>query len=234
MNSADPYAAWDAAYVLGALPVQQRHAYEEHLAECADCRAAVGDLAGMPGLLAQLPAAEANALGGDGTSGPGSGVAVPASLMGMSLPRVRSRWWITAAVIIALLVGGAAGYGLRSATEPARTPPASISQAADRRVAFTAVNGVPLIAVADLVPGSGATTVKLECQYSGSSGYGGIPRYALWAVDSSGRRLRGDTWRALPGALISSSSRFAVPRSRIVQLAIVDVDSGDVLMRAQV
>lgn len=49
----DPYADWDAAYVLGALASDERRAYEEHLEECAACRRAVGEIAGIPGLLSR-------------------------------------------------------------------------------------------------------------------------------------------------------------------------------------
>ena len=38
------FAQWDAAYVLGALPGAERHAFEEHLEGCADCRRAVAEL----------------------------------------------------------------------------------------------------------------------------------------------------------------------------------------------
>jgi hypothetical protein len=52
----DRYREWDAAYVLGALSQPDRREYEEHLSECPDCRAAVADIAGIPGLLAKVPA----------------------------------------------------------------------------------------------------------------------------------------------------------------------------------
>lgn len=48
------YAMWDAAYVLGALSSVERLAYEAHLNTCPSCRKAVGELGGMPALLAQL------------------------------------------------------------------------------------------------------------------------------------------------------------------------------------
>ena len=48
------YAMWDAAYVLGSLSSVERRAYEAHLSTCPSCRKAVGELAGMPALLAQL------------------------------------------------------------------------------------------------------------------------------------------------------------------------------------
>ena len=50
----DRYGSWDAAYVLGALSPAERREFEEHLAGCPGCQAAVSELAGLPGLLAQV------------------------------------------------------------------------------------------------------------------------------------------------------------------------------------
>ena len=50
----DKFAQWDAAYVLGALSPAERREFEEHLASCPSCQAAVSELAALPGLLAQL------------------------------------------------------------------------------------------------------------------------------------------------------------------------------------
>jgi anti-sigma factor RsiW len=60
----DPFREWDAAYVLGSLDPADRRAFEDHLRTCAACRAAVAELAGMPGLLRMVPAQEATTLGG--------------------------------------------------------------------------------------------------------------------------------------------------------------------------
>ena len=48
------YATWDAAYVLGSLSAADRREFEAHMATCADCREAVGELSGMPALLSRL------------------------------------------------------------------------------------------------------------------------------------------------------------------------------------
>ena len=48
------YAMWDAAYVLGSLSSVERREYEAHLSTCPSCREAVGEIGGMPALLAQL------------------------------------------------------------------------------------------------------------------------------------------------------------------------------------
>ena len=45
-------------YVLGALPPEDRRAFEEHLAVCGHCRSEVQEFAGLPGLLSRLPAGE--------------------------------------------------------------------------------------------------------------------------------------------------------------------------------
>ena len=55
----DKFAQWDAAYVLGGLSPAERREFEEHLASCPSCQAAVTELAAVPGLLAQLSPADA-------------------------------------------------------------------------------------------------------------------------------------------------------------------------------
>ena len=57
----DPYRQWDAAYVLGALSAKERLEYEQHLADCQECSAAVAELAGVPGLLAKVPESDVGA-----------------------------------------------------------------------------------------------------------------------------------------------------------------------------
>ena len=83
MTGTDAYADWDAAYVLGALSGPERVEYEAHLAGCPRCQAAVAELAGVPGLLAQVPPGEALALD---EAGSGALPEPPPSLMPV-LPR---------------------------------------------------------------------------------------------------------------------------------------------------
>ncbi|AHH22227.1 hypothetical protein NONO_c74720 [Nocardia nova SH22a] len=90
--SPDEYATWDAPYVLGALDQQERLAYEAHLTTCAQCRAAVAELSGLPGLLSRVPGEVAVSLsdevepGGSRTAAPVFGDAGFAAL----LDRVRA------------------------------------------------------------------------------------------------------------------------------------------------
>lgn len=55
----DPYATWDAAYVLGALSADDERDYEAHLRRCRRCRDVVDDLRVIPAWLALLDRVEA-------------------------------------------------------------------------------------------------------------------------------------------------------------------------------
>lgn len=61
-STADRFRDWDAAYLLGALSHDDRRAFERHLQSCPACRAAVAELAGLPGILGALPVADAVAV----------------------------------------------------------------------------------------------------------------------------------------------------------------------------
>jgi hypothetical protein len=58
----DPYDKSNAAYLLGALSAADRAEYEDLLADCHRCSAAVIGCAALPGLLGVLPEAEGKAL----------------------------------------------------------------------------------------------------------------------------------------------------------------------------
>ena len=191
MSTHDEYADWDAAYVLGALSVAERREFEEHLAGCAACRAAVAELAGMPGLLAQLPPGEVlamdhgGALGGDG-DGDLMKLEPPASLM-PELPSSptrldRSRWLApVAAAAAALLIGGLGGYAASTAGRDGAPAPGSSASstgpggvvAAPGRLAFTAVEPSLMTAVVDVVPIANGTELRVECQYARWTGSAG-------------------------------------------------------------
>jgi hypothetical protein len=115
----DPYREWDGAYVLGALAPAERREYERHLAACAACRAAVGEIAGMPGVLGTVAPQERAALlapgaghdGGPAGHDDGAGLAV-VPLAGVAAAARRSRARrrsLLAAAAAALVAGGVTG-----------------------------------------------------------------------------------------------------------------------------
>jgi anti-sigma factor RsiW len=71
-----PYDEWDAASVLGTFSAADRAEYEDHLADCPRCSAAMTVFAALPGLLGVLPDADRLALLDESRRG---GAAVPSS-----------------------------------------------------------------------------------------------------------------------------------------------------------
>lgn len=62
LGDTDPFAMWDAAYVLGSLNSEEGRQYEAHLSSCARCREAVAELSGVTARLALLDPEHAAAL----------------------------------------------------------------------------------------------------------------------------------------------------------------------------
>ncbi|SDT17385.1 anti-sigma factor family protein [Microlunatus soli] len=226
MNAPDPFSQWDAAYVLGALSVADRRVYEEHLAECPQCRTAVTELAGMPGLLAGLPAADAVALGDHTQPEPGA-ADLPTSVARMRTPRRfgRLRLPLLLAVLVALVVG--VGIGAVGGYLVTRTPPPSAV-----RVAFSPLHPTPMIAVADLLRTGDRTEITIDCQYAAGGSYTRTVDYALTVVGKDGRRRPGTRWSAGPGDRRSARANVALPLSEIEALEIDYADSGKPVMRA--
>jgi hypothetical protein len=260
MSAHDDYADWDAAYVLGALPVAERREFEAHLSGCAACRAAVAELAGMPGLLAQLPPGEVLAMDFDGAAD----LQPPASLMPVlpvaaaESPR-RSSWLAPlAAAAAALLIGGVGGYAASSAGGDGSPSPGVTSTAgggsfaAPGRLAFSAVEPSLMTAVVDVVPIASGTELRVECQYArqtgapptwtstrptgggGDAASGGDYRidYAIWVVDRSGKATQLRDWTARPDRIMHPVGVSALPVAQIASVEIRQVSNGHTVMRA--
>ncbi|WP_270889266.1 anti-sigma factor family protein [Pedococcus sp. 5OH_020] len=250
MNGTDSYTQWDAAYVLGTLSPAERVEFEAHLATCPDCRTAVAELAGMPGLLAQVPTGEVLAMD---LGGPEEDAAMltppPRSLMPV-LPTPsasrRRRWLVPlAAAAAALVVGGLGGYAVSAAGHdggPSPRPTATATAAAvPGRLAFTSVEPSSMTAVLDLVPAGSGTQLRVECQYAVGSGRPGDPdyqgawaEYSIWVVDRAGKATQVKTWTARPDRVMHPSGVAPVPVGQIGVVEIRRVDTGRTVMRATV
>jgi hypothetical protein len=108
-------------YVLGAADPAERTLVRMHLAWCRDCREELAGLAGLPGLLRRVPAAEADQLlaseaGPGGRADPPADNALPRLLAQAARTRRIRRWLAltatAAAVVLAAGSGMAAGGGL--------------------------------------------------------------------------------------------------------------------------
>jgi anti-sigma-K factor RskA len=203
-----------AAYVLGALTAAERSAFESHLATCADCRQAVSDLAGIPGLLSRVSP--------DDLADP---VPVPDTLVPRLLREVRRsgrrRRLLVGGVAAAAIVLAAAGTATvvdRSHHQPTQA----------RQVAMTAVVDSPVTASAALVRRPWGTEITMKCRYADTSEWS--RPYALVAVDDSGTSYQIGTWVVGPGKTATMSWSVPVQPDHIDRLEI-RLMSGTPLLR---
>jgi Putative zinc-finger len=241
----DKFAQWDAAYVLGALSPAERREFEEHLANCPSCRAAVSELAALPGLLAQLPpddaamvslvdqtvaeSAETPALSGVQTDVIEQGP--PPSLLPKMIKKARTRRRRIAAAVagiaaaVLLVIGGVA---IAAGLLPLRPDD-------PQRVAFSPVVPSAMIAVADVIPGPDGTEIKVECQYGEvdePTPGAGHETYSIIVVDRSGNASEIKEWPATPNKLMRPSGTTPLRVSEIADLEIRETDTDEVLLRA--
>lgn len=203
-----------AAYVLGALTASERSAFEEHLADCAECRQAVTDMAGIPGLLSRVsPADLADPLPVPDTLVPGLLRAVRRSGR-----RRRVVVGLLSAAAVVLAVTGTALVVDRSNDHPGG---ASLT-------AMTAVADSPVTASASLVAHKWGTEVHMTCRYADTSEWS--RPYDLVAVDDDGTSYDLATWVVGPGKTASVSGSLPVQPEHIDRLE-VRLASGQPILR---
>jgi hypothetical protein len=241
----DKFAQWDAAYVLGALSPAERREFEEHLASCPSCQAAVSELAALPGLLAQLPPDDAAMLSladetvaGSSETPALSGVQTdvieqgpPPSLLPKMIKKVRTRRRRMVAAIagiaaaVLLVIGSiAVGAGLLP-----------LGPDGPQRVAFSQVVPSAMVAVADVIPGQNGTEIKVECQYgevNEPTPGAGHETYSIFVVDRSGNASEIKEWPAAPNKLMRPSGTTPLRVSEIADLEIRQTDTDEVMLRA--
>lgn len=217
------YAEQDAAYVLGALSSAERRQFEQHLEECATCRAQVAELAPTVALLPRLGPEDVRAL-----DAPEQGERAEAEVRAgiAQLDRARARrhrraWWISSAAAAVLLIAVAVGVpiALSAMSAPAAT------------FALEEVGDVPLTASVRLDDATWGTRIDLDCRYpSQPAAAQSSWVYALAVVDASGDATTVSTWRADPGVDARLTATTATPIGDIRAIEIRSQD-GTILMR---
>jgi len=100
-------------YVLGAAEPAERALVRLHLARCRDCREELAGLAGLPGLLRRVPAAEAEKLFAAEAEGDSHVDSLPVTALPQLLVRAararRARRWLAVAVTAVAAVIAAGG-----------------------------------------------------------------------------------------------------------------------------
>ncbi|WP_326947795.1 MULTISPECIES: anti-sigma factor family protein [unclassified Amycolatopsis] len=185
--SEDPFATFDAAYVLGALSPEDRQRFEQHLRGCERCAAAVRELAGLPGLLAQSGPPQVSAVVDAGPP--------PPDLLSSVLKRVRRGRRIRNAVTslsAAVAVAACVALGVVAALPAPAAPAPGLGP---QPLALTALGQFPVRADARLGVHEWGTEVDMSCSYTGGHSGGD---YALVAIGRDGKETQLATWKALP------------------------------------
>ena len=194
----DPFVDYDAAYVMGALDPPDRRAFEAHLTTCHRCTTAVSELAGMPGLLAQLDTAQV--LAPRATPEPPPDTLLPRMALALKRERRRRR-------ALTGLVGAAAAAclvtGIVLAAGAVNNSPGDTT-ASGPTLTMTKVVDVPVTASVRLDSVGWGTRVDMACTYLKDASTGESRTYRLVVVPRDGGEIQQVAqWSALPGKTVN-------------------------------
>ncbi|MET4640294.1 zf-HC2 domain-containing protein [Mycetocola sp. 2940] len=232
----DVYREWDAAYVLGALSPEERHAFERHLGDCARCSAAVTELAGMPGLLGLLSSADAGAAGDGGITlreGAHERVTLQKLAAAVQADRKRTRRLVAGAAVIAagLLVTAGIALGATVIAPGGATPAAATFEMAP-------LASGTLTADIAVTPKKWGTLLAWECRYEDppwadpASDPAEVPEYALVVTQTDGIEIVVATWRAAGERAAGLSAATSIPTDDISKVEIRTLPEMHALARA--
>ncbi|TWP36195.1 anti-sigma factor family protein [Leekyejoonella antrihumi] len=218
--SPDPFATYDAAYVMGALSDADQTAFEEHLGRCPDCRNAVQQLMPMRGLLQKVPGLpdnEAQQLP------PMPQTVLPAMLRSVRRRHLRRRWLAglaAAAAVVCLVAGTAAVVGHPSnGTAPGQS------------VALSTTAAAPLQATLRIETKSWGSELQMHCRYVGSATWSGATYELVVVPKAGGRTQTVARWTAHPGkeAVVTGSTNLTPTQISEVR---VEGPGGNVLLHS--
>ncbi|GAA1128991.1 zf-HC2 domain-containing protein [Nocardioides aquiterrae] len=210
----------DAAYVLGALAPEERLAFERHLATCPSCSAAVRDLAGLPGLLAQVSP--------EVVESPREPEPVPDTLLPSLVREVRRsqhrrRWGVGLAAAAAVVALGAGTVAVVAATgDDGPTPQATPTVAAAREM--TQLDQTAVWGEVSLTSVLWGTRLDLTCSYDepASAYLEGEHTYALVVHTRDGGTEQVATWKGLPGRTMRVTGATALTTDQIASVEVRD------------
>lgn len=228
-SSADPYHQWDAAYVMGSLSSSERRDYEAHLAGCADCRAAVNELSGMPALLALLGPDDVTAMEAQAAEPPVPSRILDSLLASVGARRKRSRvvsWSLGLAAAAAVLLAIATLVAVRPVADEPDIPAGT---------SFAMAHVVPSTfeATFTLTELAWGTLIEMSCSYADSPDDpdDDIDTLALVVVARDGTETLLATWIARAGETAHPSASTALPIEEIGAVKIVEIGTSEVLLQ---
>ncbi len=207
----DDLAEWDAAYVLGALSLEERRTYESYLAANPTRSAELTELAGMPGILNALSRDEAVALTDLGGAAPVEASDNVASLAQAAAKRQRKsrRTFLTAAVAsaAALLIAG----GVVGATVFSRSTP-SVETVAMQPMQQTPREG--LTAQLAVTEKKWGTELNWACEYT-KDWSRNVDSYDLVVTTRDGTQTAVGSWKPAGDEATGLSAATSIPTSQI-------------------
>ncbi|ULN49072.1 zf-HC2 domain-containing protein [Mycolicibacterium goodii] len=225
----DRYSTWDAAYVLGSLTSDERHEYEAHLSTCAQCRADVAELSGMPALLAMIDIDDVRAIDGEKPDPPLRQEVLDSVMTKVDARRRRNRWMTSsvaalAAVLLAIgivVVVRPEVFGLQRGTE----------QQTAQMLEMSKVSQTPINASIALTSYTWGTRIDMACSYGDWGSKGAQPQdLGMVVVGRDGSREQVATWLGLSGATALPSGNTQKPMDDIAAIQMVSVADGKVLL----
>lgn len=224
----------DGAYVLGALSANERLEYERHLSRCDACSQSVRDLAGLPGLLAQV---DLDVLDDD------SRPPVPRTVLPAVLADVRHtqrRRTLVAGGLAACVaaVAAAAAWGVATSGDTGSsvagpTSATTTSTSTAPVLPMQALGDVHVSADARLAAVAWGTRIDITCSYDDDEGSTywpeRDPEYTLVVQTRSGRTERVGSWRGLPGRTMQLTAATATTQSEIETVELLRADGTPVL-----
>lgn len=239
------FAHDDGAYVLGALSPAERREFERHLPRCTRCRRAVGELAGLPGLLGRV---DASLVEEPAVEEPVPDTLLPALSRGVRRARRRRTVAVAgfAAAAVALVaavavseVPGDGGDDTVGTTVPGAsstpTAPAPSDPARSEVVAraMQPVGKVPVRATVSLEQVTWGTRLGLTCTYDPAWVEYGLPPevdYMLFVRTRDGRAERVGSWRSVDGRPIEVTAATAASPEELASMEVRTAD-GRVVLR---
>jgi hypothetical protein len=215
----DPYTYDAGPYVLGALPPEDRRAFEEHLAICGHCRAEVQEFAGLPGLLSRLPAGELPAVLQGSPEPPPPVSVLPALLHEAGVER-RSRR--RRAVVVGIAAALTVAAGSAAVTDAVIGGPAAVVAQPQVEQFVPTQDGLPVAASAVITDVPGGTRIAMTCKYTGPMAETSDPAtYDLRYVPKGGGKPRWlGSWPVLTKDTFKQDVVVPVPRNKIERFEI--------------
>jgi anti-sigma factor RsiW len=228
MDDNDRYATWDAAYVLGSLSAADRREFEAHMATCAGCREAVGELSGVPALLSRLEPEDFAAIDESKTAARTSTMSpelLPSLLATVRWRRRRTRvaTWAASAAAAAVL-----GVGVFVGIESQSSPAAQQVAASAEPMAQVGTN--LLTSSVSVSSQHWGTFINLKCVCLAPL-TAHHDTLAMVVVGRDGTQTRLATWVADPGHTATPAGSISTPANQIAAVQVVSADTGEVLLQ---